>query len=149
MKEEEESQINTLIYAMGDKADDILNSFKLSTAQLKQYHTVKTKFDEHFAVRRNVIFERAKFNRRRQEEGETVDSFVTALLAFGTLQNELIRDRIVVGLLESKLAETLQLDSELTLTKAMHQARQSEAVKKANPDEKRLQRTRRGGRCQL
>lgn len=78
---------------MGNQADDILNSFKLSTAQLKQYHTVKTKFDEHFVVRRNVIFERAKFNRRRQEVGETVDYFVTALhvlaehCAFGTLHD--------------------------------------------------------------
>ena len=33
-EEEEESQINTLIYPMGDQADDILNSFKLSTTQL-------------------------------------------------------------------------------------------------------------------
>ena len=62
VKEEEESQINTLIYAMGDQADDILNSFNLTTTQLKQYHTIKTRFDEHFVVRRNVIFERAKFN---------------------------------------------------------------------------------------
>ena len=136
MKEEEESQINALIYAMGDKADDILNSFKLSTTQLKQYHTVKTKFDEHFVVCRNVIFERAKFNRRRQEEGETVDSFVTALHAlaehgaFGTLQDELIRNRIIVGLLDSKLAEKLQLDPELTLTKAMHLTRESKSAKK-------------------
>jgi len=59
---EEESQINTLIYTMGDQADDILNSFKLSATQLKQYHTIKMKFDEHFLVCRNVIFERAKFN---------------------------------------------------------------------------------------
>ena len=136
VKEEEESQINTLIYSMGDQADDILNSFTLSTSQLKQYHTVKTKFDEHFVVRRNVIFERAKFNRRRQEEGETVDSFITALhalaehCAFTTLQDDMIRDRIVVGLLNSKLSEKLQLDPELTLTKAMHQARQSEALRK-------------------
>ena len=63
-EEEEESQINTLIYAMGDQADDILTSFKLSTSRLKQYHTVKTKFDEHFVVRRSIIFERAKYNRR-------------------------------------------------------------------------------------
>ena len=32
-KEEEESQINTLINAMGDQADDILTSFKLHTAE--------------------------------------------------------------------------------------------------------------------
>ena len=135
-KEDEESQINMLIYAMGDQADDILNSFKLSTTQLKQYHTVKTKFDEHFVVRRNVIFERAKFNQCRQEEGETVDTFITALHAlaedcnFGTLTDEMIRDRIVVGLLDAKLSEKLQLDPELTLPKAVNQARQSEAVKK-------------------
>ena len=62
----QESQINTLIYAMGDQADDILNSFNLTSAQLKQFHTVKTRFDEHFLVRQNVIFEQAKFNRCRQ-----------------------------------------------------------------------------------
>ena len=135
-KEEEESQINTLIYAMGDQADDILTSFKLSTSQLKQYHTVKTKFDEHFVVRRNIIFERAKFNRRRQEDGETVDTFITALHAlaehcdYGTLKDEMIRDRIVVGLQDSKLSEKLQLDPELSLAKAINHARQSEAVKK-------------------
>ena len=89
---------------MGDQADDTLISFKLSTSQLKQYHTVKTKFDEHFVVRRNIIFERAKFNRHRQEDGETVDTFITALHApaehcdYGILKDEMIRDRIVVGL---------------------------------------------------
>ena len=43
---------------MGDQTDDILNSFKLSTTQLKQYQTVKTKLTniEHFVVRRNLIF---------------------------------------------------------------------------------------------
>ena len=70
---EEESQINMLIYAMGDQANDILHSFKLNTIQLKQYHTVKTKFDEHFVVCRNVLFEQVKFNQRRQEEGKIVD----------------------------------------------------------------------------
>ena len=95
-KEEEENQINTLIYAVGDQADDILNSFKLSTTQPKQYHTVKTKFDEHFVARGNVISERAKFNQSRQEEGETVDTFITALhvlaehFNFGTLTDKMI-----------------------------------------------------------
>ena len=127
-KEDEESQINTLIYAMGDQADDVLNSFNLTTTQLKSYHTVKTRLDEHFVVRRNIIFERAKFNRRRQEEGETADTFITALhamaehCAYGTLKDEMIRDRIVVGLRDAKLSEKFQLDPELTLTKAITQA---------------------------
>ena len=33
----EERQINTLIYSMGDKADDILASFALSADERKQY----------------------------------------------------------------------------------------------------------------
>lgn len=121
---------------MGDEADDILTSFKLSTLQLKQYHTIKTKFDEHFVVRQNVIFQRAKFNRRRQEDGKTVDTFVTVLhtLAehcdYGTLKDEMIRDQIVVGLQDSKLSEKLQLDPELSLANAINHAWQSEAVKK-------------------
>ena len=107
---------------MGDQADDILHSFNLTTTQLKQYHTVKARFDEHFVVRRNTIFERAKFNRRRQEDGETVDTFITALHAmaehcdYGTLRDEMIRDRIVVGLLDAKLSEKRQLDAELIRT---------------------------------
>ena len=78
---DEEAQVNTLIYTMGDKGDDILRSFNLSEADKKKYDTVKEKFDSHFVKRRNVIYERAKFNMRKQEEGETIDSFVTALYA--------------------------------------------------------------------
>ena len=95
---------------MGDQADDSLTSFKLTITQLKQYHTVKTKFDEHFEVRRKVIFVRAKFNWRRQEDGETVETFITALHAlaeyrnYGTLKNKMSRDRIVVGLQDQKFS---------------------------------------------
>ena len=80
-EKEEESLINMLIYAMGDEADDVLHSFKLSAANLKKYDVVKKAFDEHFVVRdrRNIIFERAKFNQRCQEESESVDSFITSL----------------------------------------------------------------------
>ena len=78
-KKSEESQVNTLLYSMGEKADDILQSFNLEEEELKKYETVVDKFQKHFICRRNVIFERAKFNSRKQEEGETADSFITAL----------------------------------------------------------------------
>ena len=87
---------------MGDEADDILQSFSLSEDEQKVYDTVKTRFERHFVKRRNIIFERAKFNSRKQEQGETVDAFITALYGlaehcnYGNLHNEMIRDRIVV-----------------------------------------------------
>ena len=93
-------------------------------------------FQNFFVVKKYVIYERAKFNMRKQREGESVDSFVTALYAlaehcnYGVLHDELIRDRLVVGLLDKGLSERMQLDAELTLDKAVRMARQSEEVKK-------------------
>ena len=42
-EQSEESQVHTLIYSMGNEADDILSSFKLSADDLKKYETVKKK----------------------------------------------------------------------------------------------------------
>ena len=132
---EDEIQVNTLLYSMGDQADDILRSFKLSEADGKKYTVVKGKFEAHFVKRRNVIFERAKFNKRKQEEGEPVDSFITDLYAlaehcgYGDLYDEMIRDRIVAGLRGANLSEKLQFDDKLTLDTAVKKARESEAVK--------------------
>ena len=130
-----EVQINTLIYTMGPDADDILRSFKLLAEDEKKYDMVKDKFESHFVKRRNVIFERAKFNSRRQEEGEPVDTFITDLYAlaehcqYGELHDELIRDRLVVGIHDAILSEKLQLDAKLMLDKAVTAVRQSEAIK--------------------
>ena len=136
---DEESQANTLVYAMGDEADDILRSFGLSADDAKIYDVVKGEFDSHFIKRRNVIYEQASFNQRRQEAGESVDCFVTALYGlaehcyYAALHDEMIRDRIVVGLRDAKLSESLQLDPELTLEKAVTKARQAQAVKQQQP----------------
>ena len=84
----------------------------------------------------NVIFEHAKFNSRHQRKGETVDDFITDLYclaescAYGDLYTEMIRDHIVVGLLDDGLSKKVQMDPNLTLEKAVSMARQSEAVHK-------------------
>ena len=47
-----ESQVNTLIYSMGEEADDIVMSFGLTAEEAKQYNVVKGKFEAHFVVKR-------------------------------------------------------------------------------------------------
>ena len=127
------AQVNTLVYSMGDEADDILRSFGFSTDDGKKYDVVKAKFDGHFVKRRNVIYERAQFNQRIQEHGESVDAFITALYGlvehcgYAGLHDEMIHDRIVVGLRDAKLSENLQLDPDLMLEK------ESQAVKQQQP----------------
>ncbi|KAK7884427.1 hypothetical protein WMY93_027550 [Mugilogobius chulae] len=132
----EESQVNTLIYTMGDEAEDVLTSLNLTDEEANAYETLVAKLESHFVVRRNVIFERAKFNQRQQEIGETADAFITSLYSlaehcgYGALHSEMIRDRLVVGIRDKRLSEQLQMDSKLTLDKAVLQIRQSELVKK-------------------
>ena len=65
---DEEAQVNTLVYSMGDDADDILRSFRLSEDDSKKYNVVKSKFDRHFVKDRNTICERARFNLKKRKK---------------------------------------------------------------------------------
>ena len=118
---------------MGDEADDIMTGFGLTDEEKMDYDVGKTKFDGHFVVRRNTIFERAKFSRRSQEECESVDSLITSLCClaeyceYGVMKEEMIRDRIVVEIIDTSLSLKLQMDGALTVKKM---ARKNGAVKK-------------------
>ena len=102
----------------------------------KKYDVVKGKFESHFIIKKNVIYERAKFNQRAQGQDESVENFITALHSlaefceYGSLKEEMICDCLVVGLRDGKLSEKLQMDASLTLQAAVQQARQSESIKK-------------------
>ena len=74
----EEYQVNSLIYTMGDKAD-VLGMLGLSDEDQKKYSKVKEAFDKHFICKYNVIYERARFNKRVQEPGESAESFISAV----------------------------------------------------------------------
>ena len=64
---------------MGENIDSILASTKIGEEDRKKYNKVVEKFNEFFKVRRNVIFERAKFNCQFQQSGESVEQFITEL----------------------------------------------------------------------
>ena len=48
---------------------------------------------------------------------------------YGTMKEEMIRNRLVVGIRDTVLSERLQLDPKLTLESAKRAVRQREAVK--------------------
>ena len=97
-------QVNTLLYCIGEEAEAVLTSMNATDEERKVYDTVVSKFDAFFKVRRNVIFERARFNRRSQLEGESAEKFIMELYTlaehcnYGALTEEMIRDRLVVGI---------------------------------------------------
>ena len=127
-------QISTLLYCLGEEAEAVLASTNATADERKVYDTVVSKFDGFFGVRKNVIFERARFNRRNQQNGESAEHYIMALYElaancdYGDLREEMIRDRLVVGIRDSGLSERLQLDADLNLNKATKAIRQREAV---------------------
>ncbi|UYV79424.1 hypothetical protein LAZ67_17002555, partial [Cordylochernes scorpioides] len=140
-KKEEADKIDLFMYLMGDRADDIFKTFKFEKEEeATKIDFVLKAFDSHFCVRKNIIYERAKFNSRIQEDREPVDEFITSLYKladsceFEGLHEQLIRDRIVVGVRDKALSERMQLDSELTLEKAVKMVRQQEAVRQQQVD---------------
>ena len=121
---------------MGGESEDIFTSFTFDDgADQIDYNRVKEKFDHHFMANKYVI-ERAKFNQRVQGQDEPVENFITDLYRltefceYRSLKEEMIRDRLIVGLKNDKHSEKRQMNSVLTLKQAVQQARQSENVKK-------------------
>ncbi|KAG1649799.1 hypothetical protein GQR58_028618 [Nymphon striatum] len=137
-KEENDVQVCSLLYAMGSAAQDIVASFNLSEEDQNNFEIVIQKLENYFIPKRNIIFERAKFNGRSQAQGENVEPFVRALYnlaefcEFGDQKEEHIRDRLVIGIVDQHVSEKLQLLPDLTLSKAIEIARNSELVKSQN-----------------
>ena len=129
-------QVNTLLYAMGESADDILATLRVDETKVS-YEEIKTALDNYFGARRNVIVERARFNRRIQKPGESIDSFIQDLYRLANecnydhLKDDLIRDRIVVGVRDEKLSERLQLKADLSLKQAVEISRLHETRKES------------------
>ena len=55
-KESDERQVSTLLYCLGDTADDVLTSTKISDEDRKKYSSVVAKFDAFFQVRKKRYF---------------------------------------------------------------------------------------------
>ena len=112
----------------------MLTSTNASEDDRKDFDSVLGKFDDFFKVRRNIIFERARFNRRSQKERETAEKYIMELYRlsetceYGDMSDDMIRDRLIVGIRDTSLSQQLQIDPELTLEKAKQRIRQREAV---------------------
>ena len=129
-------QISTLLYSMGPEAQDVLETTGIDEENRGVYDSVIASFDEYFGVRRNIIFERAQFNSRKQQPGESAEQYILALYTLAgrcgyasrEQKEQDIRDRLVIGIRDAQLSKRLQLTADLDLTKAKKMILQTEAV---------------------
>ena len=115
------TRVATLLTVIGNDAIDVFNTLTWDEeGDDKKIDKVLLKFGEHCKPKKNVSYERYKFFSRAQESGESIDQYVTILrklcetCEFGTSKNSLIKDRIVLGVSNTKTRERLLRVPDLT-----------------------------------
>ena len=129
---EEEEQIANLLLLMGPDSVPIYNQFNFHATEegrTRILANVLNMFTRHFEPVRNVIFERSIFNSMTQGS-KPIHQFITELQSqadccdYGGMRDELIRDRIVVGVEDNKLREYLIDVDNLDLATCIRKAKQ-------------------------
>ena len=129
---EEEEQIANLLMLMGSDSVPIYNQFTFNAdveAQAKTLVNVLAMFDRYFEPVKNVIYERVKFNSLKQGD-QAIHQFITSVQSqadncdYGTMRDQLVRDRIVVGVNDNLLREQLIDIDNLDLPGCIRKAKQ-------------------------
>eukprot|EP00057_Strongylocentrotus_purpuratus_P007302 XP_011661776.1 PREDICTED: uncharacterized protein K02A2.6-like [Strongylocentrotus purpuratus] len=128
-------QVATLRTVMGQDCKDRLATLPLSDEDRKNPQIIIEKLAEHFAPARNVLYDRFVFHSASQQQNESVDQYVVRLrqlgkaCKFGALEEEMIRDRLVLGCKDKQAQARLfrEQDTVCTLKKAIASLEVSES----------------------
>ena len=136
-KKSEQVQVATLLTVIGEEAREVYSTFTgwAAVGDSSKIDPVLNKFEEYCKPRKNIPFERYRFNRRTQESGESYDQYRTSLrqLAescdFATITpDEILRDRLVFGIRDAKARERLLREPKLSLDKTDEICRAAESM---------------------
>ncbi|XP_047995079.1 uncharacterized protein LOC125233211 [Leguminivora glycinivorella] len=129
----EKQQTALLLHSIGDEGLVIYNTWEDKEKLL--YLEILKKLEEHCSPPSNETYNRHIFFNRKQKEGENVEEFVTELKKlsldcnFDKLKDGLIRDQIIIGLIDNELKEELLGVTDLTLEKCINMSRAAETTK--------------------
>ena len=127
----------TLLHVIGPDAVEIFNSFKWNedrdtAGDGKKVEKILGKYEMYCSPQCNVTYERHQFNIRNQNEGESIDAYVTSFRVlsktceFGDLADSLLRDRLVCGVKKKTVRSRSLREADLTLQKAIEICRSAE-----------------------
>ena len=128
-----DEQIAHMLMAMGSESIPVYNQFVFVDSDANKKKTLVNcikMFDTYFEPVKNVIFERSVFNKMVQESGQSLHQFIVKLQVqsenceYGTMKDDLVRDRIVVGVRDIELRKYLIDVPDLTLRTCIQKAKQ-------------------------
>ena len=126
-----------MLHVIGPDAVEIFNTFKWNEegdnpGDDKKMEKVLGKYEKYCSPKSNLTYERHQFNIRNQNEGDSIDSYVTDLrilsksCEFGDLTDSLIKDRLVYEVKQDTVRSRLLRETDLTLQKATDICRAAE-----------------------
>ena len=135
VKQPTEETTATLLMCLGADSLEIVDGLHFSNdEEHKDIDVVLEKLEVFCVGKTNEIYKRYQFNKRDQESGESIDSYVASLCSlaktcnYGSLLDSLIRDRIVVGIGGNGTRKRLLEEAKLTLNKCIDICRSSEST---------------------
>uniref|UniRef100_A0A8D8SZK0 Uncharacterized protein n=1 Tax=Cacopsylla melanoneura TaxID=428564 RepID=A0A8D8SZK0_9HEMI len=128
----DKTKIALLLNIGGEILVEIFNDLNLSIDG--KYDEIVESIQAHCAPQSNVVFERYKMFNMRQEEGETVDSFVQRIKSQSLLckfkDESITRDIFVIGVANKDVKAKLISKSDLTLVEAVVMANKANELAK-------------------
>ena len=128
-----------LLHIMGEEAQEVYDTFKFDTEDGQStamvFDKVINMFDKYCTPKKNLTLERFHFMKAVQNNGESVDQFVIRLKTlsksceFGELEESLVKDRLVVGIIGDSVRERLLGEDNLSLERAIQICKSAELVR--------------------
>ena len=110
-------QISTLLYCMGPDAEDVLQTTGITAEERSDMPLSSRSSTTISGFVRSIIYERARFNTRKQQPGKSGEQYILALYTLvtnyeytGERKEQTIHDRLVVGIRDVTLSKQLQID---------------------------------------
>ena len=119
------TQCAIFLQTIGDEALEVYNTLTFTETEQDKIELLIQKFEIYRTPKKNTTYEQYVCNTCAQN-GRTLDAFLLDLrnkvttCEFGSLQDSLIKDRIVCGIDNKSVREYLLRDNDLTLDKAMN-----------------------------
>ena len=129
---DEKIRVATLRGVVGKDCYNIDKKLPLDNENKEKIKSILDALEEYFKPDLNVTYERFIFNTCDQQNHESIDECVKKLRGlsetceFGTLQDSLIKDRILLGTKNEQVQVTWLNQKDLTLDKALSLCRNSE-----------------------
>ena len=121
----DKQKVSMFLHIAGPEAIEVYNSFSFEENEVRSFANVIKKFEEYATPKLNETYERYIFRSRLQKEGESIDQYAVDLKLkaqscnFGIILDSMIRDQIVIGVVDKKMRERMLREENLTLDRAI------------------------------